>query len=98
MATDDPLVPLVLLVYAMETVMTTGTCIVDFWAWDNFTHDEKMGLVGLYVPYLVLCKFSCTIHSPVLTSVALLMGVDMFSRLKKTLLSSAAQKDAKKKI
>lgn len=51
--TDHPLVPLVLLVFAVQTSVTTGTCIMDMHSWEDFSDAEKRALGGLYVPYLV---------------------------------------------
>ncbi|KAK6432957.1 hypothetical protein LTR95_010865 [Oleoguttula sp. CCFEE 5521] len=63
---NDPKVPLHLLVYAVQTVITTTTCIADFLSWSDYEHQQKLELMKLYVPYLALSVF---------------MGVDMFGRL-----------------
>jgi len=52
---DDSLVPLHLLVYAVQTAVTTITCIADYLAWP-ISNAEKFGLGQLYVPYLALCR------------------------------------------
>ena len=64
---DDPLVPLHLLIYAVQTALTTLTCIVDIVDWKNVPMQHKIELGKLYVPYLALSVF---------------MGFDMFTRLK----------------
>ncbi|MCJ1476073.1 hypothetical protein MMC13_004738 [Lambiella insularis] len=69
---DDPLVPIHLLVYSVQTAMTTLTCIVDYMSW-NVGLKTKMDLGALYGPYLLL---------------SLGMGYDMFGRLKQKVLSS----------
>jgi len=51
---DDAKVPLVLLLFAAETVLTTLTCVADYTSWDNVTPEVKRGLNGLYLPYLGL--------------------------------------------
>jgi len=54
---DDSLVPLHLLVYAVQTAVTTITCIADYLAWP-ISNAEKFGLGQLYVPYLALCRYN----------------------------------------
>lgn len=50
----DPLVPLHLLVWAVQTGVTTLTCLVEAMGWEGFTREERVGLAGLYAPYLAL--------------------------------------------
>ena len=57
-ATDDPKVTVHLLVYAVQTAITTSTCIADYMSWSNFSNAEKIELGKLYVPYLALCEYS----------------------------------------
>jgi hypothetical protein len=52
---DDPLVPVHLLIYAVQTAMTTLTCIVDYMSW-NVDVKVKMDLGALYGPYLLVCE------------------------------------------
>lgn len=56
---DDSKVPLQLLVYAMQTGVTTATCIADFLSWSSFSNAEKVELAKLYVPYLAFCESCC---------------------------------------
>lgn len=63
---DDPKVPINLLIYAIQTAITTSTCIADYLSWSDFSNSEKFELGKLYVPYLALSLF---------------MGVDMYGRL-----------------
>ncbi|KAH9824503.1 putative membrane protein [Teratosphaeria destructans] len=63
---DDPRLPIHLLVYAVQTAITTSTCISDYLGWDDFSNAEKIELGKLYVPYLAVSVF---------------MGVDMYARL-----------------
>lgn len=86
--TDDPKVPIHLLIYAVQTAITTATCIADYLSWSDFSVEEKVGLGQLYGPYLALCEF----FSPstpsqylllylLISPPAVFMGVDMYSRL-----------------
>ncbi|QIX00603.1 hypothetical protein AMS68_006120 [Peltaster fructicola] len=52
---DDPKVPLHLLVFALETALTTATCVADYLSWTGYTTAQKVEIGKLYVPYLVLC-------------------------------------------
>lgn len=56
--TDDPKVPIHLLIYSVQTAITTLTCIADYMSWPEYTAADKMELGKLYVPYLALCKSS----------------------------------------
>ncbi|KAJ4532449.1 hypothetical protein HRR80_001514 [Exophiala dermatitidis] len=53
---DHILVPLHLLLFALETAITTLTCVVDVAAWEGYTAIQRKDLYGLYVPYLVIGK------------------------------------------
>jgi hypothetical protein len=53
---DSPIVPLHLLVYAVQTGITTATCISEALSWRGLTSAEKGSLMGLYVPYLGVCE------------------------------------------
>ena len=79
----DPLVPVHLIIYAVQTIITTTTCIAEYLSWP-ISDSEKLSLGQLYVPYLALCEFSrCYDVSTLLTLMllAVFMGVDMFGRL-----------------
>lgn len=54
---NEPKVPLVLLLFAAETVLTTLTCVADLMSWEEASTDVKKGLAGLYLPYLGLGLF-----------------------------------------
>lgn len=54
--TDDPKVPLHLLVFAFETALTTATCVADYLSWTGYSTAQKIEIGKLYVPYLMLCK------------------------------------------
>lgn len=51
---DHILVPLNLLVFALETAITTLTCVVDVGAWTGYTALQRNDLYALYVPYLIV--------------------------------------------
>ncbi|KAF2484965.1 transmembrane protein 6/97 [Neohortaea acidophila] len=72
---DDPKLPIHLLVYAVQTAVTTLTCIADYLSWTGFSNAQKIELGKLYVPYLALSVW---------------MGVDMYSRLDKALSRNTA--------
>ena len=45
-----------LLVYAVQTALTTATCIADYLSWSDYLNSQKIELGKLYVPYLALCE------------------------------------------
>ncbi|KAL6173457.1 hypothetical protein ACJQWK_01007 [Exserohilum turcicum] len=55
---DDPRVPLVMLVYSLETVLTTLTCMAEMLSWEELTPAQRgvQGLGGMYGAYLALGK------------------------------------------
>jgi hypothetical protein len=61
---DNPKLPLVLIVYAFQTVLTTATCMAEYFSWTNITFQEKIDLTTLYGPYLALCKSSSSPYFP----------------------------------
>lgn len=52
-----PLLPIHLLIYAVQTSLTTITCIAEYLSWTHLSVAEKINLGYLYVPYLALCMF-----------------------------------------
>ncbi|KIW06002.1 hypothetical protein, variant 1 [Verruconis gallopava] len=79
--TDAPLVPLHLLIYAVQTGVTTATCIAEALSWQGLSGSEKNALMGLYLPYL---------------AVSIFMGIDMFMRLSSIIHASMRDREAKK--
>ncbi|EMC93208.1 hypothetical protein BAUCODRAFT_230797 [Baudoinia panamericana UAMH 10762] len=63
---DDSKLPIHLLIFAVQTAITTSTCIADYLSWSTISSAQKVELGKLYVPYLALSVF---------------MGVDMYARL-----------------
>jgi len=55
---DDPLVPVHLLIFSVQAGMSTLTCCVEFMSWSGYLAKEKIALAQLYVPYLALGRFS----------------------------------------
>ncbi len=53
---DHPKIPLVLSLYSFQTVLTTMTCIAEYFSWTDITFQEKLDLTTLYGPYIVLGK------------------------------------------
>ncbi|BDD56200.1 hypothetical protein MAP00_001675 [Monascus purpureus] len=51
---DDPLVPVHLLPWAVQAFVTSLTCLVDVWNWEDRTVDEKTNITMLYAPYVAL--------------------------------------------
>lgn len=52
--TDDPLVPIHLLVFGFQSFLTSWTCLCEVWAWEDRTVAEKQNLTTLYGPYVAL--------------------------------------------
>lgn len=50
------MVPLQLLIFALEVALTTLTSTLEMLSWEGYTSAEQQRLCGLYVPYLALCK------------------------------------------
>lgn len=67
---NDPRVPLQLLIYSVVVTVTTATCLLDMYSWDDVSQDHKKKLLGLYGPYLALAIF---------------MGTDMYARISRRL-------------
>ncbi|EEH47110.1 uncharacterized protein PADG_03208 [Paracoccidioides brasiliensis Pb18] len=70
---DAPMVPVHLLVFAVQTFITTLTCLVDVWSWTDRTTEQKTTITYMYAPYAAF---------------AALMGIDMFYRLKERVTKS----------
>lgn len=76
-----------LLVYAVQTALTTATCIADYLSWSDYLNSQKIELGKLYVPYLALCKSlsdlskSRSSSSLIDCPAAVFMAVDMLGRL-----------------
>lgn len=60
MIADDPIVPLHLLIFAIETTITTLTSTMEMLSWDGYSAEEQTRLCALYLPYLGLGKQNCT--------------------------------------
>ncbi|KAN0067220.1 integral membrane protein [Elaphomyces granulatus] len=68
---DDPLVPLHLILWATQTFLTTLTCLIEMWSWTDRTGTQKYNLTMIYAPYI---------------GYAVMVGIDMFLRLRSQLL------------
>ena len=53
---DDQRLPIHLLAFAVQTAITTSTCVADYLSWSTISNAEKLELGKLYVPYLALCE------------------------------------------
>lgn len=60
--TDDPLVPLHLLIWSIETALTTLVCVVDVLNWPGYSRDEVLALQQLYIPYFLLGGYETLLH------------------------------------
>ncbi|OAG01550.1 uncharacterized protein CC84DRAFT_1167755 [Paraphaeosphaeria sporulosa] len=69
---NDPRIPLALLVFALETSITTITCLAEMLSWDELTPLQRgvQGLGGMYGAYLAVGVF---------------MAVDCYARLDRIL-------------
>lgn len=52
--------PVHLLVFGVQTAITTLTCLVDMLSWPGYTIAEQTSLSSLYVPYLLLAIVMAT--------------------------------------
>jgi hypothetical protein len=59
---DDAMVPLHLLVWSIETAVTTLTCAVEAMSWQGYSRKEQSALLQLYLPYLLLGKSKLVWH------------------------------------
>ncbi|KAL6233291.1 hypothetical protein BDW75DRAFT_232113 [Aspergillus navahoensis] len=71
---DDPLVPVHLLIFGFQSFITSWTCLVEVWSWEDRTIGEKQNLTTLYGPYVALGAF---------------MALDMFGRIRSSLLEKS---------
>lgn len=57
---NDPRTPLVLLVFGLETSLTTLVCLVEMWSWEELTSAQRgaQGLGGMYGGYLATGRYS----------------------------------------
>ncbi|KAJ8118231.1 hypothetical protein OPT61_g733 [Boeremia exigua] len=56
---NDPRIPLALLVFGMETSITTLVCLAEMWSWEELRPEQRglSGLGGMYGGYLALGIF-----------------------------------------
>lgn len=86
---DNPLIPLHLLIFAVEVAVSTYACTLEMLSWEDYSTDELKQLSALYIPYLGLGEQHYVTDVHKLTSLAILMGTDMFIRLKSSLASKS---------
>ncbi|PYH48921.1 EXPERA domain-containing protein [Aspergillus saccharolyticus JOP 1030-1] len=67
---DNPLVPVNLLVFGVQSFLTSAICLVEVWSWTDRSVVQKQNITMLYGPYVALGAF---------------MAVDMFCRLRERL-------------
>ncbi|KAJ5217089.1 hypothetical protein N7468_010097 [Penicillium chermesinum] len=51
---DHPFVPVHLLGFGVQVVVTTIACLATVWSWEDRTVEEKTSLTSLYGPYIAL--------------------------------------------
>ncbi|KAJ5081331.1 hypothetical protein NUU61_009595 [Penicillium alfredii] len=71
---DHPMVPVHLLVFGVEALITSLTCLVVVWSWPDRSVAQKQQLTTLYGPYVAL---------------GALMALDMTCRLRDRLMPKA---------
>ncbi|PLN85029.1 putative integral membrane protein [Aspergillus taichungensis] len=71
---DNPLVPIHLLVFGVQSAVTSVACLVEVWSWTDRTTDQKTNITFLYAPYIALGG---------------LMALDMIGRLQGRLLGKS---------
>lgn len=54
--TDDPLVPVHLLIFGLQAFLTSTVCLVEVWNWADRTVAQKQNISMLYGPYVALGK------------------------------------------
>ena len=52
--TEHPLLPVHLLIFGVQSFLTTLTCLVEVWSWPDRSVAEKQNLTSLYAPYMAL--------------------------------------------
>ncbi len=55
---DNSMLPLHLLVFALEVGITTLSCLVEMLSWEGYTSQDLGKLYSVYGPYLAFSKFS----------------------------------------
>ncbi|KAJ5220717.1 uncharacterized protein N7469_009604 [Penicillium citrinum] len=68
---NTPLVPVHILIFGIQAFVTSLTCLVEVWAWEDRSSSEKWNITSLYGPYVALGAY---------------MAIDMMIRLKSQLM------------
>ncbi|KAJ5595728.1 hypothetical protein VI817_004909 [Penicillium citrinum] len=68
---EHPLVPVHILIFGIQAFVTSLTCLVEVWAWEDRSSSEKWNITSLYGPYVALGAY---------------MAIDMMIRLKSQLM------------
>lgn len=55
---DNPLVPIHLLVFGVQSFVTSVACLVEVWSWTDRSTDQKTNITFLYAPYVALGKLT----------------------------------------
>ncbi|CAI7650063.1 unnamed protein product [Penicillium manginii] len=70
---EHPLIPVHLLVFGIQAFITSLTCLVEVWAWEDRSVAEKQNITALYGPYVALGAY---------------MAIDSILRLRAKLMSA----------
>lgn len=62
MRVDDPMVPVHLLVFGVQSFVTSLPCLAEVWSWTDRTVVEKQNLTMLYSPYVALGMFASMVY------------------------------------
>lgn len=61
-ATEHPLIPVHILIFGVQAFITSLTCLVEVWAWEDRSTVEKQNITALYGPYVALGMLKLTPH------------------------------------
>lgn len=81
LASDHPWLPLQLLIFGLQTTLTTFTALVEMLSWPDYSLDEQLRLCSLYVPYLALGESPQVARSVADHETGSVISVDSFFRL-----------------
>lgn len=84
MRADDPMVPVHLLVFGVQSFVTSLPCLAEVWGWTDRTLVEKQNLTMLYSPYVALGTFAYPLVQlkQANVSAGAFMALDMIFRLR----------------
>lgn len=78
---DHPWLPLHLLIFGLQTTLTTFTALVEMLSWPDYSTEEQLRLCSLYVPYLALGESPQVVHGFADRETGCIISADSFVRL-----------------